>query len=204
MLSWSEGRYLDGLWVGAWRSKSDVDRVEQALHLIKQTSPVHYNRVTRDLKRVWVYVLRGYGAVYENALNACMIDERYVANSTLERIASTIIHEATHARLEARGIVYEESLRSRIEAICLRRELAFVATLPNNTELHDELVRSVKWCSADNEWFSDTNFHERDNTGAVEALQYLKTPTWLIRVAPMTRAAMSGIRRLYRQVPWLM
>src|SRR6188508_1363170 len=134
-LAMSTSRYVDGIWVGSFRTPSDLRRVEDALSLIKQYSPLQYSRVTRDLARIWVFVLSDAGAQYNHSLNACMLDERYVTNSTVERIASTIVHEATHARLERLRITYDEKFRSRIELICLRRELAFVTKLPNAAEL---------------------------------------------------------------------
>lgn len=199
-LALSTSRDVDGIWVGSWRTPSDLRRVEDALVLIKQHSALHYSRVMRDLARVWVFVLPNGTAQYEHSLNACLLDERYVANSTLERIASTIIHEATHARLDALGITYEEGLRSRIETICLRRELAFVTKLHNNAELQDELMRSVEWYGTNNAWFSDANFRERGNQGTAEALRYVETPEWLIRKGPMIKSLVSGIRRLYQRV----
>jgi hypothetical protein len=200
LLSWSEGREIDGLWAGSWRKGPDLDRIAKALALIKQHSPVHYGRVIRDLKRVWVYVLVGGMAEYDSSLDACLLDERYVANSTIERIASTIIHEATHARLERLGLTYKEELRSRIETICFRRELAFVAKLPNGSELQDELVRSVEWYGANNEWFSDANFRVRYSQESAEAFRYVEMPKWIIRATPTMRPIISAIRRLYQRV----
>jgi hypothetical protein len=83
-------------------------------------------------------------------VQACVLDERYVLSetTTLEQIALTIIHEATHARLERCGIDYDEKLRQRIEAVCLRREFAFVAKLPNGAKLRDELARTLEWSTA--------------------------------------------------------
>lgn len=198
LLSWSEGRSVDGLWVGAWRRNSDLSRVEDALRIIKQHSPLHYSRVVRDLKRVWVYVLIGVWAEYDSSVDACVLDERHVANSSVERIASTIVHEATHARLERLGIKYKEELRSRIETICFRRELAFVSKLPNGSELQDDLLRSVEWYGANNEWFSDTSFRDRDKQGAADMLRYVEAPEWFIRTAPTVRAIVSRIRSLFR------
>ena len=198
-LAWSTARYVDGIWVGSFRTPSDLRRVEDALSLIKQYSPLQYSRVTRDLARIWVFVLSDAGAQYNHSLNACMLDERYVTNSTVERIASTIVHEATHARLERLRITYDEKFRSRIELICLRRELAFVTKLPNAAALQDELIRSVEWCGANTEWFSDANFREREKQGEVEALRYVEAPQWFIRVMPKMRSALSRVRRLYQQ-----
>jgi hypothetical protein len=196
-LAWSTARYVDGIWVGSWRTPSDLRRVEDALLLIKQYSPLQYSRVMRDLSRIWVFVLTDGGAQYDHSLKACMLDERDVANSTVERIASTIIHEATHARLERLGVEYKEALRSRIEIICFRRQLAFVVKLANSAELQEELVRSIEWYGANNDWFSDTNFRDRDTQGSVRMLDYMEAPEWFIRIAPKVRSVISGVRRFY-------
>jgi hypothetical protein len=199
-LALSTGWYFDGIWIGSYRTPSDLRRVEDALLLIKQHSSLDYSRVVRDLTRVWVSVLPGNRAQYERSSNACMLDERYVANSTVEQIASTIIHEATHARLERLGIAYKEDRRPRIEAICLRREIAFAAKLPNSAELQDSLVRSLEFYGGNNEWFSDASFRERYKQGSVEALRYMETPEWMVRVASIARSMISELRRFYRRV----
>ena len=92
----STGRKIDGLWVGTWESEPHpaLQRVEQALQLIKRHDAFSYSRVTRHLARIWVYLIPGSGAHYESSLNACVIDDRYVLaeQTTVERIASTIVH----------------------------------------------------------------------------------------------------------------
>ena len=80
-------------------------------------------RIRRDLKRIWVFLVPDGLAEYKHALGACVLDERFVTNpeTTIERIASVIVHEATHARMERCGIGYAEDQRARIEAVCFRR-----------------------------------------------------------------------------------
>ena len=197
-LALSTGRYVDGVWVGSWRTSADLRRVEDALLLIKQHSRIHYSRVARDLTRVWVIVLPNRSAKYKETLGACLLDERYVAKSTLEQIASTIVHEATHAGLARRGIKYEENLRSRIEAVCIRRELSFAAKLSNSAELQGEITRSLEWCVANTEWFSNERVHERHKQEAADALRYIKTPEWLISIVPKVGSAIWRLRRLLR------
>jgi hypothetical protein len=198
MLSQSKSFHVDGLWIGSFRTPSDLSRVEDALLLIKQISPLQYARVIRNLARIWAFVLPNAKAEYRQSLNACMLDERYVSESIIERLASSIIHEATHAMLERLGISYEQKLRSGIETVCFRRELAFAAKLPNGTELRKELLRKVEWYGSNEEWFSDVNFRERQNQGNVEALRHLKTPDWLIRTILNVNASLSKLGRLFR------
>jgi hypothetical protein len=187
-LWWSTSRKIDGLWVGIMRS-GDPDpglrRVEDALRLIKQHDSLHYSRIIHNLDRIWVNLLPSALAHYSPTLNACVLDERFVLSetTTLESIASTIIHEATHARLEGWGIDYDEASRYRIEAICLRRELNFLTKLPDSEHLQEEIVHTLEWYATKQDYFSDRNHRDRDDQGAPEAFRYLGAPDWFIRFA---------------------
>ncbi|MBR1238139.1 hypothetical protein [Bradyrhizobium sp. AUGA SZCCT0182] len=180
-LWFSTSRNVDGLWVGSWESEPHpgLRRVEEALRLIKERDPLHYSRVTSNLERIWVRLLPGDAAHYERSLKACVLDERRVLEETIEWIASTIIHEATHARLEHWGISYDENRRARIEAICLRRELNFVIKLPQTELLQEEIARTLEWCAGDHDYFSDASFAQQREQGQAEALRYLGAPDWL-------------------------
>jgi hypothetical protein len=172
----SKSRSIDGLWVGAMtKSESDpsLRRAEEALDVIKRHDPLNYMRVIRNLDRVWVTVEPASRACFRRSLNACVLDERYVlaTTTTPEMLAKTIIHEATHARLDHCGINYDdEKQRIRIEAVCMRREVAFAAKLPQGTPLQEEVERTMEWCTANPEYFSNASFHQRDNEGRIEAL----------------------------------
>lgn len=183
----SKSSTIDGLWIGTTESKPypALRRVEEALQLIKRHDTLNYSRITRNLDRIWVHLLPSAQAHYDRSLNACALDERYVLNETmtLERIASTIVHEMTHARLEGWGIKYLEAMRIRIEAICLRRELNFLANLPDSEPLQDEIARALEWCASDHDFYSDKNFWWRHQEGEVETLRYLNAPNWVIRWA---------------------
>jgi len=200
-LARSTGRHLDGIWIGCWRGRSeDLARVEAALLLMKHHSPLNYARILRELERIWVYLLPQSLGEYRASLRACLLDERYVADpaTSLEQIASTIVHEATHARLERYGIQYREERRTRIEAICFRRELAFAARLPNGAQLQQELERSLDWYVANPDYFHDAQFQKRGTSGEVEALRYLGAPDWLIRFVLGLQPVINRIKRLLR------
>jgi hypothetical protein len=200
-LAMSVGRHLDGIWIGSWRGKpADLARVESALLLIKQHSPLDYARIIRELERIWVSLsFHGIGE-YKHSLKACILDERYVADSatTVEEIASTIVHETTHARLERYGIAYKEELRARIEAICFRRELAFAVRLPDSAELQQGIARYLEWYRENPGQFSDTHFREGHTAGGIEALRYLGTPDWLVRAILVPLRIVSRAKKLFR------
>ena len=129
---------MDGLWVGAEQGgERGLRRAEEALDIIKQHDRHRYNRIRGDIERVWVRVIPGALARFNEALSACELDARFVLDeaSPLEVIAAAIVHEATHARIARCGIAYEEDKRHRIEAICIRRELAFAARLHDGEQV---------------------------------------------------------------------
>jgi hypothetical protein len=121
----STHRSLDGLWIGTYEPEAEAAllRVEEALRLIKAYDPLRYDRIIRDVKRVWVRTLVACLAQFNEIVDACELDVRYVfaATSSSVEIASTIVHEATHARLLHCRIGYGEELRARVEAVCFRR-----------------------------------------------------------------------------------
>lgn len=204
-LAMSTSRHLDGVWIGTLRgSQDDLSRVEGALSLIKQHSPLDYARITGELERIWVRVtVYGLGE-YRHTLKACILDERYLADSatSVERIASTIVHEATHARLERYGIEYHEKLRARIEAVCFRREWAFAARLSDGASLQQEIAGYLEWYRANPDQFSDAQFRENHMIGGIEALRHLGAPNWLARVMPIQKSMIDRVRRLSPIAAW--
>lgn len=198
----SASRHVDGLWIGSHRRPDDLKRIEAALLLIKQHSPLHYSRIIRDLERVWIFLLPQGLAEFNRSLRACVLDERYVANpaTRVEQIASTIVHEATHAKLERWGIEYREELRTRIEAICKRRELAFAVRLPDSAQLQQEIRERLDWIQADPHYLSDAQFNERQTSGESEVLRFVGFPEWYIRAHPTTKSMFRCMRALFRLV----
>jgi hypothetical protein len=180
----STGRKVDGLWIGTMEDEPwpGLSRVEEALRLIKNNDLLHYSRVLKSLDRIWVNLIPSARAHYDRSLNACVFDERYLLleTMTIEAIASVVVHEATHARLERYGIVYDEKKRSRIEAICLRRERSFLTRLRHSETLQAEITRSLEWSAQDHDYFSDASFRQRKDQGQVETLRYLGAPDWFI------------------------
>lgn len=184
MLWTSTSRRIDGLWVGCFDNDStaSLDRVAQALDIIKTYDRRRYDCLIRDLDRVWVLIIPGGIAHFDYSIWACVLDPRHVldeANSP-SRIAATIVHEATHARLWRRGIRYQEDSRSRVEAICFRSERAFAARIPNGEQIREQADQRLRAYASQDYW-TDEAFRRRYNDGSIEALRYLKMPNWLIR-----------------------
>jgi len=200
----SKSRVTDGLWIGSAQSDSEpaLQRVEAALQLINRCAPLHYRRVKNSLSRIWVTLVPHGAGCYLHSLNACLLDERVVAseNTTLEWIASAIVHEATHARLEKRGIRYDEAVRHRIERICARRELDFARHLSGVDALHEEITRRLDLCNDENASYTDQNMWQKIDQGNAEMLRHLGTPEWVIALVFRARDLLNGIRRFTRRI----
>jgi len=198
----SKSRVTDGLWIGSAQSDAEpaLQRVEAALQLVNRCAPLHYRRVKNNLSRIWVTLVPHGAGCYLHSLNACLLDERVVASetTTLEWIASAIVHEATHARLEKRGIRYDETVRLRIERICIRRELDFARHLSGIDALQKEITQRLDWCRDGNAHYTDQNMWQEIDQGHADALRHLGTPEWVIALVFRARELLSGIRRLTR------
>ncbi len=175
-------------------------RVEAALLLIKLYDRVRYNRLLRDLGRVQVLVVVN-AAYYDKSIDACVLDARFVLAETtsLEDLAAAIVHEATHARLMRRGIGYDEPLRSRVEANCVRREIAFAKRLPAGETVREAAEGSLEWC-ADSGNLTNEAFYQRKIRQAADVLRYLGWPSWLVQVAMAFFTLIRGLRGLKRRL----
>jgi len=154
----------------------DADKVAAALQLIQDFDPVRYRRVVRDIRQIWITTIAGAAGQFVGSTSTCELDERFVMgeHTSIEEVAGAIVHEATHARLDQDGIGYEEGSRARVEEVCMGRELAFAAKLPDGTSIR-------RWVEARQERpvdYSNTAFNTREIAGARDALLHLGTPAW--------------------------
>ncbi|HLY44435.1 MAG TPA: hypothetical protein VKQ73_02555 [Stellaceae bacterium] len=200
----SHSRRIDGLWVGYWvgdnkNPSAALDRVETALGLIKLYDPVRYRHLVRDLERIWVTLLPASRAQFRRALKMCVLDERYVLAETTqpEQIASTIVHEATHARLIGCGIGYQPEMRARVEAACFRRQRVFAARLPNGDQAREEAERRLTGYPS--EFWTDASFDDRHEQGMVDGLRYLGASERLIRAALRLHALLRSSGNLVKR-----
>ncbi|WP_316219166.1 hypothetical protein [Bradyrhizobium sp. SZCCHNR2026] len=202
-LWFSKGHLVDGIWVGSFRSdaKPAVQRIEDALRLIERNAPLHYRRVKNNLTRIWVNLVPHGAGCYLHSLNACVLDERAVASqtATVEWIASAIVHEATHARLEKLGIRYDEAVRNRIERVCALRELNFARHLSGADALLEEINWRLDQCGGDNVFYTNQNMWEQTVQGNAEILRHLGTPEWVITLVFRAGYLVNGIRRFTRR-----
>jgi hypothetical protein len=192
MLRSSIGRRLDGLWIGSFDKDAEpsLQRVEAALNLIKTYDTLQYQRVIHDLERIWVTLIPGGTAHMDESIWACVLDQRFLLNeaNSPERIASAIVHEATHARLSRCGIGYDKKeLRARVEAVCFGRERAFAGRLPNGEQSRERIDRYLEFYANPERW-TDESLRARHEEGVVKTLQYLGFPDWLQKLVRPIRS----------------
>ncbi|MDF0582216.1 hypothetical protein [Bradyrhizobium yuanmingense] len=200
----STSRMVDGIWIGTLSDDPEraLQRVEAALRLIERSAPLHYQRVKKSLSRIWVQLVPHGAGCYQHSLNACLLDPRVVASetTTIEWIASAIVHEATHARLKNWGIRYDEAARPRIERICARRELDFARHLTGVDALQEEIAQRLDLCRDEGTYYTDQNMQQNMDEGVVEALRHLRTPEWAISLLFRVRDLRVGVRRFTRRI----
>jgi len=199
----ASGRQIDGVWVGVsldWEPEPVLCRVEEALRLIKIYDRLRYDRLVRDLERVWVRMVPGALGRFNSSLRACELDRGFVLAETSlpELIATAIVHEATHARLMCCGIGYGEDLRARVERVCFRRELAFAAKLPNGERIREQAEQALVGLPHD--YWTDAAVSDRSDKDNSAALRDLGIPDWVVRTLFALRAVRLGAIRLARRL----
>ena len=155
-------REMQGILVSAFTEKAKravaLERVAAAVELIRRYDPAGFRRVQRGVRRILVSWLPGTWGEYQSEIDLCVLhDEHVVAPETsIAAIASTVVHEATHARLIRAGVPYDENLRPRVERICFRAERAFGRRLPDGHDVVElaerQLARKDDFASDDAVW----------------------------------------------------
>jgi hypothetical protein len=149
---------------------SVCQKIEQALRLIAEHDPLRFARLRRDVRRILIFTLRGFRGRWFQPLRMCVLDRGYLllSDADASEIASTIVHEATHARLMRAGFNYDPEIRHRVERLCFKAEIAFGKRVPNGLWLiaraeaqlardpHDWTDEALLECRFD--WLQETSF----------------------------------------------
>jgi hypothetical protein len=155
-------------------------RTRAAIEIIARFDPRQHDRLKRLVAGVFIFDETGALGEWQRGPRLIRLNEAFVAapDTTDAQVAGTIVHETTHAWLEARGFTYRVERRRRIEAICYRAEAAFARRIPDGIELvsyYEERAKQVL-TQTDGEW-SDAAFLARD----MARLRALSFPEWLVK-----------------------
>jgi len=146
--------------------------LKAALSLIDAHAP----SLARQLPRlfpggVWVREMYNLGAFVPRGRRCELGLSLFTAPHTPADIAVTLVHEAVHAKIERFGIAYDEHRRAAIEAVCIRREIAFAMRLPDGEAI--ALQSRHRLATLDPRHFSDAalarvrEIERRERVGAV-------------------------------------
>jgi hypothetical protein len=111
---------------------SDVlERLDEALNLIEQFQPWRLAHLRRDVDAIHIVRFPCRGA-WIGEQGACVTELTFLARRdiTAAPVASSIIHEGMHARVDRMGVNRSHRDRAREERLCRRAELEFGESLP--------------------------------------------------------------------------
>ena len=167
---------VGSLFPSAAEKHTAIPKVVAALLRIREVDPRRFERIQRQVARIQLLGSRlvALGSWY-NALSMIMLAGDWVeaASTSPDRIALTIVHEATHARLMRFG--YAEDIRARIERICNYQELVFASRIAGASELIASARRAM---DTDPSGFTSEDHRQR----SLKALATLGVPKWIIRL----------------------
>ena len=153
--------------------ESALDRVANAIRLVKVTDPKRARRIRRDIQRIVIMDLGEAGGSYISEIDACALDPHQVQERPIEATALIIVHEATHARIHKAGIKYTPRMRDRIEKLCVNEEIAFARRLSDGEQYIVNARRALE-----QPWWSVAAEHDREE----RQLRALRWPEWTIKV----------------------
>ena len=154
------------------------ERVAAAIGLLAAAHPRWLRRMRGYVARIQIRQLVASVGVWHRGGRLVELDEAYLCrpDNTIARIASTLVHELTHARIDAVGIRYTTRNRIRVERACIAQEMAFVRRLPDDSE-HRLLLGELeeKWARAEDLWSEAA-----EDARWREAVQTIRIPSWLV------------------------
>ena len=132
-----EQHVVRGFPVVVENTRPDIDtgtvlqRLDEALGLIETHQPWRFAHLVRDVDRFWIVRYPCRGAFFGET-RTCMTELTFLARTdiTAAPVASSILHEGMHARVNAMGVSPVDRDMAHEERICRRAELAFGQALP--------------------------------------------------------------------------
>jgi hypothetical protein len=156
-----------------------LEKVRAALDVIAEHDP---DRLT-ELRERFDQVLIWYGPApangsYLHSQRLCELNCEYVEKAEIEpaRVAMTLVHELTHARLMGTADPTRPMSVPQAEWLCIGSEVAFAKRLPGAEHLVSAAQRRMERRP---QFYSPEAHAER----TLENLRALSPPGWLMRLA---------------------
>jgi len=131
-------------------SREVLDRLARALDLIALHAPRRFVRLRQDIQGFVVRRFPCRGAFFPET-RECLVELTFTVkpNHTIAEIASSIVHEATHARIAARCGPLPRSYRAREERLCREAELEFGLALPGGSTVVERARQALSMTDRD-------------------------------------------------------
>lgn len=151
-------------------SDADFGRVADAIGLIHGAGSPWKDRMGKAGKPV-VIVDDMEEVGYNTATGLIVLSIDSIRRMSIERTAIALVHAAALADLMDRGFSYRESVRERVQAVCVRRAVGFARMTAPDSDLEAAVLRAH---AADR--FSDSDMRER----YLGSLTASGAPRWIL------------------------
>ena len=136
-------------------SRAEVERrLSDALNILKRRDVRRYRVVRKHVRHIFVWP--GHYNGYDR-FGGIVLASRNTKDALAAELLGTLGHEATHLRIEARGIPYKQSLRGRIERRCIEEQV--------DALLHCDLISAMSARKIRDtlslRWWSDESLRRR-------------------------------------------
>ena len=180
----SRTRTLRGVTVDVVNTRPDIDtehifaRLDDALGIIERHQPWYFRHLVRDFSRIAVRRYPCRGAYFPDE-RTCLVELTFSVNPefSTSQIASTIVHEAMHARLDRRGVAFTREIAARHERFCRRAEVELGMSVPDGEPIVERALASLAASDEDVAPVIDWNVASRRVAEA--DLDALNAPHWL-------------------------
>lgn len=183
----TEERVLHGIPVSVRMSRFDVgidqlfENVERALDLIAEHQPRRLRRMQQDVQQISVRRYPVCRAAFYGASRTILLDDYFVGAFPEEQIASSIVHEAAHARIRSGVSAQWTRDRAREERFCRKAELSFARALPEHlgAEIAERAAGSL--ALSDEDVAPDSDWNEPYLRDILQRIEEISGPAWLKR-----------------------
>ena len=192
----SRTRVIRGVTVDVVNTRPDINtehvfaRLDEALGIIEQYQPWYFRHLVRDFARIAIRRYPCRGAYFPDE-RTCLIELTFSVNPefTAAQVASTIVHEAMHARLDRCGVIFTREIAARHERFCRRAEVELGMSVPNGEAIVERALASLAASDEDVAPLIDWDMARRRVAQA--DLDALHVPPWL----KQTLARRAGLDR---------
>lgn len=151
-----------------------LSSLEDALRLLSEVDPQNHRRVLRYARYVVVWAGHYFAADRRGGIYAAA---PFLLDGEAAQVASLLVHEAVHLRLQRCGIRHHAANIARIERRCVREQASFLRRIP---------VRGEQWAvdvedALKQEWWTERSRREHIE----KVMRDLKMPMWM---RPLVRA----------------